>query len=231
MKRFYTTVGLAEGADGFGVLLDGRRLKTPAKRPLALPRRGLAEALAAEWQAQEGEIRPDTMPLMQLVSTAMDRVLDAREAVIEETAKYAATDLLCYRASEPRELVERETRLWQPLLDWASLRFDAPLRVTQGLTPIGQPADSLKALRAAVASLDLLALTGVADLTASCASLVLALAVFERRISADEACAAALIEETYQIERWGEDAEAAVRRRRIIAAIQAAAQFLSLVGG
>ncbi len=230
MKRFYKEVTAAEIEGGFGIKLDQRNLRTPAKRPLILPTAPLAEALAEEWAAQADEIRPDTMPLMKLVGTALDLVADRPDAVIDEAANYAGTDMLCYRADAPAKLVARQARLWQPHLDWAALRFDAPLRVTTGIVPVAQPGASLKALRAALAAYDTLPLTAVADLTALCGSLVLALAITEGRLDADAAFEAAMLDESFEIEQWGEDAEASRRRARQRRDIAAAARLLALLG-
>ena len=229
MKRFYKTVGTVAVEGGFGITLDDKALKTPAKASLVLPTEALARAIADEWDAQVDVIRPHGMRLMQLASTALDRVSIHRLAVVEEAAGYAASDLLCYRAEAPQELVAREVQLWQPLLDWAMVRFDAPLTVTSGIVHVDQSAASLKALRAVLLALDPLTLTAVADLTAACGSLVLALAVWDGRIDADAAAAATLIDETVQNERWGEDYEAKARRERLISDIQAAGRFLMLL--
>lgn len=229
MKRFYQHVTVDAAEAGFGVRLDGTVLLTPARRKLALPTRALAEALAAEWAAQGAEIRPATMPLMALIATAIDRIADNPGATAAEAAKYAGTDLLCYRAEYPDSLVRRERELWQPLLDWAADRFDAPLRVTAGIVPIAQPPDSLKALRAVLDGMDPLALSAVAALTSSSGSLIVALALWDGRLGAAGAIAASLIDESFQTERWGEDAEAAARRRRIEADIAAGAQMLALL--
>jgi len=229
MKRFYTHVAVTDSAGGFGLALDGKALRTPAKRALALPTRALAEALAAEWAAQGEIIRPDTMRLMALASTAIDLVADRPAAIAAEAASYAGTDLLCYRAERPDSLVRRERALWQPLLDWASARFDAPLRATAGIVPIEQPADSLKALRAVLNELDAFTLAAIADLTAASGSLILALALWDGRLDAAGVYDAAVLDEGFQNERWGEDAEAMVRRRRLDADIQAGARFLALL--
>jgi len=229
MKRFYTSVATVAVEGGFGITLDGKALKTPAKGPLVLPTEALARAIADEWDAQTETIRPGSMRLMQLASTALDRVAHHHRAVVDEAAGYAASDLLCYRAEAPESLVAREVQLWQPLLDWAMVRFDAPLAVTSGIVHIEQPAASLKALKAALLDLDPLTLTAVADLTAACGSLILALAVWDGRIDADAAAAATLIDETVQNERWGEDEEARDRRERLIRDIRAAGKFLTLL--
>jgi chaperone required for assembly of F1-ATPase len=229
MKRFYQTVAVVPVEGGFGIALDGKPLKTPAKGSLVLPTERLAAAIAAEWDAQAETVKPQTMRLMQLASTALDRVALHRLAVVEEAAGYAASDLLCYRAEGPDGLVAREAALWQPLLDWAMVRFDAPLVVTSGIVHVDQPEASLKALRAVLAEMDALTLTAVADLTAASGSLVVALAVWDGRLDGAGAAAAALIDETVQNERWGEDAEAKVRRDQLVADIHAAARFLTLL--
>lgn len=229
MKRFYQTVAVTEGDDGFGVTLDGKTLRSPGKAALALPSRALAAAVAAEWDAQGEAIKPDTMPLMALASTAIDLPAGKRDVVAAEAANYAGTDLLCYRAERPDSLVERERAVWQPLLDWAADRFDAPLRVTAGIVPVEQPADSLKALRAVLDGLDVPTLVAVADLTSCCGSLILALAIWDGRLDAAGAVAATELDEAHQNERWGEDAEALVRRRRVERDIRAGADFLRLL--
>lgn len=231
MKRFYTNVAAVPVEGGFGIALDGKPLKTPAKSPLVLPTAALAEAIAGEWDAQVEVIKPHTMRLMQLASTALDRVALHHAAVVEEAAGYAASDLLCYRAEAPDSLVAREAALWQPLLDWAMIRFDAPLAVTSGIVHVAQPPASLKALRAVLLDLDALTLTAVADLTAACGSLVVALAVWDGRLDGAGAAEATLIDETVQNERWGEDYEAKARRERLVADIHAAARFLTLLKG
>lgn len=229
MKRFYTAVTVTADPEGFRIRLDGKELRSPAKRPLPLRNAGLAEAIAAEWAAQGEEIRPQSMPLMRLASTACDLVRDRSAQIAAETGRYAETDLLCYRAEWPEDLRARQQALWQPLLDWAALRFDAPLAVTGGIVPVAQPAASLAALRLQLAALEPLTLAAVADLTASCGSLVLALAIWDGRLDAAQATEAALLDERFQAERWGEDAEAEARLRDIAASIEAGARFLQLL--
>lgn len=236
MKRFYkqvSVVAVPGGGDvgGWEVRLDGRVLRTPAKKPMVLRQEALARALAAEWDAQIEEIVPPSMPMMQLVATAMDRVMPDREAIVAAVAAYAETDLLCYRAEHPADLVARQTRIWQPLLDWAALRFDAALMVHHGIMPRPQPAGACRALRAAVEELDDWALTAVEVATAACGSLVLALALMEGRIDAAEAFEASVLEENFQIEKWGEDPEATRRRAGLRADIVASRQFLDLLRG
>lgn len=229
MKRVYEQVSVAEVPGGYEVRLDGRPLRTPARAPLVLPRAALAQAIAEEWDAQTEEVRPHTMPIMQLASTAVDRIGPQRTGVIDAVAAYAETDLLCYRAEHPVELARRQAARWQPLLDWAALRYDAALTVYAGIMPRPQPRGACQALRAAVEALDDLMLAGLQNATACCGSLVVALALMEGRISADEAFEISQLDETYQIEQWGEDAEAARRRASLRADIAATERFFALL--
>jgi chaperone required for assembly of F1-ATPase len=232
MKRLYRNVEIvpAEGG-GYGVALDRRPIKTPAKRPLTVPNPALATAIAGEWEAQEGEIRPAEMPLTQLASTAIDRVAPQRDLVVRQVAAYAGTDLLCYRAAHPPELAARQHTVWQPLIDWAVLRYDAPLEVTAGVIPIAQSPASLRAFATAVAEQDDLALAALHLATGACGSLVIALALIEGRLDAEEAFTASQLDESFQIEAWGEDQEQARRRHALAGDIAAAARFLSLLDG
>ena len=157
-------------------------------------------------------------------------VKNKSEIFVAETADYASTDLVCYRADRQPALAARQHAVWQPLIDWASLRYDATLAVTSGIVPAEQPPATLGAFAAIVAAQDEFRLTALHNLTASCGSLVIALALFEGRLDADAAFAASQLDETFQIEAWGEDGEAATRRRNIAADIEAAAQFIALLG-
>jgi len=221
-------VEAADGA-GFRVTLDARPVPTPAAAPLLLPSRTLAEAVADEWRHQGDRVVPATMPLMRLACTGIDRVAPHRAAVIDEVAGFAATDLVCHRAEAPPALVARQTRTWQPLVDWAARRYDARLRVAAGVMPRPQPPPALAALRAAVAARGDLALAGLWSLTAACGSLVIALALAEGRLDRDAAFAAAQLDESFQIERWGEEPAATRRRAAIGAEIDVADRFLRLL--
>jgi chaperone required for assembly of F1-ATPase len=231
MKRFYKKAGTVPAAHGHGVTLDGRLVKTPGKRDLVVPGAALAVAVAAEWDAQQGEIRPAAMPLTRLAGTTIDRHPAQRQAVVRQVAAYAGTDLVCYRAARPPALAARQEAVWQPLIDWAAGRYAAPLVVTAGVFPASQPAASLAAFAAAVAEYDDFALTALHAATAACGSLVTALALLERRLDAAAAFAASQLDESFQIEGWGEDAEQAQRRAAIAADIAAAARFLALLRG
>lgn len=226
MKRFYCQASVDQGDQGHRVLLDGRPLRTPAKRPLVTPTVGLARAIAAEWQAQGELIQPATLRLTRLASTAVDRMPALRAAAIDEAAGYAGTDLLCYRASEPLELVQRQQHAWQPLLHWAAATYSVRLTVTTSMLPAEQPAAARERLRAAVASLEDWTLVGVHAATTALGSLVLGLALLRGRVEAQQALAASLLDELFELERWGRDAETERRHAALCRDVAAAATFL-----
>jgi len=231
MKRFYrdTTIDKADG--GHLVLLDGKPMRTPAKSVLVVPTQGLAEAIAAEWRdvPDKADIDASHLPLTRLAATGIDRVATQRAQVVDDTSKYAGSDLLCYRASDPASLVKRQGEAWQPLLDWAARRYGAKLIVVAGTNFVDQPADALSRLREAVAAHSDLALAALYNLTHTAGSLVVALAVAEQHLSSSEAFAAAQLDELYQMERWGEDPIAARRHAGIRRDLEAGARFLSLL--
>lgn len=229
MKRVYRLVASEEAAGGHAVTLDGKRMRTPGRRELLLPTAALAAAVAAEWDAQIDEIRPATMPLTRLAATAIDRTADQRDQTIAETAGYAGTDLLCYRADHPPALAERQHAAWQPLLDWAAERYAARLEVTAGIIPKRQSPAALARFTETVATYDNFRLTGLHTATAACGSLIIALALAEGRLAAAEAFSLSQLDETFQIEAWGEDAEARQRREALAADIEATARFLTLL--
>lgn len=233
VQRFYkaVTVGAAELAAGpaFRILLDNRAVRTPGRAEGLLPTRAVAEAVAGEWAAQHDVLDPQSMPLTGLAWTALDRVRPARAEIVEAVAACAAHDLLCYRAEGPVDLAARQQALWQPLLDWLALTFDAPLAVTAGIVSVEQPPAALAALTRAVAAHDDFALAALSAATAATGSLAIALALVEGRISSEGAFAAARLDESYQMERWGDDAEAARRRAAIRAELAAVERFVALL--
>lgn len=233
-KRFYKTAAV-EPCDppeaGFLVVLDGRPIKTPAKAALALPNRALAEALAAEWAAQDEEVDPRAMPLTALACTAIDWVRPKRERIVEEIAAYGGHDLLCYRAEAGSDLAARQQEAWQPLLDWAARELDAPLAVTTGIVSVPQPEAALAALHRAVVGLGEMELVALNGAVTAAGSLIIGLAMSRGRIGPESAFEAAQLDETYQIERWGEDPDAARRREGLGAELHAAARFLNLLRG
>lgn len=231
LRRFYDAATAAESEDGFVVHLDGRPVRTPGGRFLLLPSRPLAEAIAAEWQAQVETVKPATMPLTQLSSTALDRVGPERETITGYLMAYAGTDLLCYRAEFPTDLAERQSTAWQPLLDWAAETLKAPLVSTVSVLAVTQPDHAVAALAAHLDGQDAWRLTAIQAAAAATGSLVLALALAEARIDAETAWSLSQLDETFQIEQWGEDAEATARRTALKGDIAAAERLLALLGG
>lgn len=231
MKRFYKQTGVGTAEGGWQILLDGRPMRTPAKAILIVPTQALADAIAAEWQAvpDKAEIKVAHLPLTRLAATALDRVTSQRAQVIEDIAKYSESDLVCYRASDPESLVKRQEQVWQPLLDWVAQRYDARLMVGHGTAFVSQPPSALSALHDAVTGHGDVALSALYNLTHIAGSLVIALAVAEGRLSAEEAYAAAQLDELFQIERWGEDPLATQRLAGIRGDIAACARFLALL--
>lgn len=229
MKRFYKETAVDRFEDGHRVLLDGKPMRTPAKAVLVVPTRTLAEAIACEWGdiPEKAEIGASHLPLTRLAATGLDRVTHQRDQVIADTAKYAESDLLCYRATDPPSLVERQRTAWQPLLDWSARHYGAPLVVVAGTSFVTQPAASVASLRAAVAAHSDLALSALYNLTHIAGSLVIALAVAEGRLTAEQAFDTAQLDELYQIERWGEDPIAAERHAGIRRDLAAGARFLA----
>jgi chaperone required for assembly of F1-ATPase len=231
MKRFYKETAVDLGDGGHRILLDGRPMRTPAKAVLVVPTRALAEAIAAEWGAvpDKADINVSHLPLTRLAATGLDRVTGQRARVIEDTAKYAGSDMLCYRASEPEILVKRQQETWQPLLDWAAERYGARLVIVEGLAFVEQPADAVAPLREAVAAHSDLGLSALYNLTHISGSLIVALAVAEGHLSVADAFAAAQLDELYQIARWGEDPIATKRHEGISHDLEASARFLALL--
>jgi chaperone required for assembly of F1-ATPase len=226
-KRFWKTAEVVRMDAGYTVHLDGRAVKTPAKNPLMLPTRTLADLIAAEWDAQTGKINPETMPMTRRANSALEKVAPNRAAVIAELAGYGASDLLCYRAQSPAELVARQAAGWQPWLDWAAHDLSAPLRVTAGIVHVDQPSDSLTNLHSHVAQFDNFTLAGLHDLVAITGSLILALAMAKGHLTADQGFALSRIDEVYQAELWGVDADAARLESAKSAALAAALSFLN----
>lgn len=229
MKRFWEAARIVEDPRGWSVLLDDRPVRTPAKCACIVPTKTIAEAIAQEWDAQEGEIRPLEMPMTRAVATCLDRVAPEIDAVRATVAAYGGTDLLCYRAEHPPELARRQSAGWDPLLGWAEAAFGARLILTAGVMPVTQPPESVQSLAAAVDRHDAWELTALAEMTTISGSLVLALAVTAGRLDPAEAWALSRIDEAWNIEQWGEDAEAAAQTARREADFHRAARFLELL--
>ncbi|WP_181707428.1 ATP12 family chaperone protein [Chthonobacter rhizosphaerae] len=226
-KRFYKEASVTAGEGGFAVQLDGRPVRTPARRTLFLPTEALAAAVAKEWADQGLYVDPGTMHLTRLANSAIDGVADQTDAVADDVAKYAGSDLLFYRADGPERLVERQTELWDPIVAWGEQRFGVRLRLAEGVMPVEQDAAVLAAVRNAVPR-DPFVLSGLHAMTTLMGSVLLAFAVLERRIGLDEAWTAAHVDEDWNIELWGEDEEAAERRAYRRAEFAAAASLAGL---
>jgi chaperone required for assembly of F1-ATPase len=231
-KRFYTAVTIggpeATGA-GYRILLDGKTVRTPAKALLAVPTRALADAVAAEWEAQRGHIDAAAMPLTRLVNSGLDGVRGREAQVRADIAQYAASDLLCYRAPQPEQLACRQAELWDPILAWSREALGAPFVVAEGIMPVAQPEAAKAALARALADHDAFALAALHVMTTLTGSALLALAHARGRLGCEEAWVAAHVDEDWQISRWGEDEEAAARRQRRWAEMQAAGRMIALL--
>jgi chaperone required for assembly of F1-ATPase len=228
-KRFYEEARSAPRGEGFEILLDGRSIKTPKKFPLMLPTHALAEGIAEEWARQGERIDPATMPLTKLANTAIDGIAGREAEVRADIVKYAASDLLCYRAEGPDGLVQRQAAAWDPVLDWAREALGARFILAEGVMPVTQPAQTLGMVAAALESLDAFRLAGLHVMTTLMGSALLALAHAHGRLTAEEAWNAAQVDEDWQIEQWGEVAEAAARRRRRWEEMRAASRLLQLI--
>jgi chaperone required for assembly of F1-ATPase len=225
MKRFWTGVSVVDG----GVLLDGKPVRTPGRLPLVLRTPQLAEAVAAEWRAVDGEIDPRAMRLTGLANAAIERIAPAPEVFAAGLASYAETDLLCYRADEPAELVARQAAMWDPPLDWARGRYDVHFTIATGIVHQAQPPATVTRLAEALGAQDAWTLAALSPIVTLTGSLVLALALAEAAIDPDAAWDAAELDATWQAERWGQDAQAAeaLAARRV--EYDAAVAFLRLI--
>jgi chaperone required for assembly of F1-ATPase len=229
MKQFWKEVSVERKGDGWAVWLDGRPVKTPARAALVVPNSTLADAIADEWRGIEEKIEPRAMALTGLANAAIDRVATDRQGFAKGLANYAEADLLCHRAESPRALIERQAEHWDRLLAWARRRYDVDFVVTSGLMHVTQPPATVERLSHSVAALDSFRLAGLSPLVTIGGSLIAALAVLEKAVTADEAWNAVSIDDRWQLEQWGADTEAEAvlenRRRDFLAA----ARFLELL--
>jgi len=228
-KRFYERAHATEETAGWSVRLDERLLKTPAQRELLLPVAALAEAVAEEWTAQTEDIRPHTMPLTQLAFTAVDRVGPERAAIVEQTARFGETDMVCYRADEPPDLVVMQAEVWDPVLDWARGEFGVDFRLTTGIVPVSQPEETVPRLAERLDTLDDYRLAAVTLAAQASGSLLVALAMTSGALATDDAVVAAQLDETFQARLWGLDYEAEMRLAGLAGDIRTAARFLRLL--
>lgn len=229
MKRFWTEVTVETADGGFTIRLDKRPLRTPSKTPFLLPTRALAEAVAAEWAAQGVRVNPDEMPMTRAANTTIDRLTPEYDAVAAIISAFGTTDLICYRAPHPVRLIKRQSSAWDPLAAWAAEELGAPLVVVTGVTHVAQSADSLARLDAAVRAHRPWELTALHDLVSISGSLVIGLAVSRGHLDAATAWPISRIDEAWQAEQWGEDAEAAAVADRRRVDFTNAARLLELV--
>lgn len=229
MKRFWKDVTVQREVDGWGVRLDGRSLKTPARADIWLPAEALAEAIGEEWRGVEETVNPGALPLTGLANAAIDRIQPDRAAFAAGLARYAEADLACYRAEGPRALVERQEEDWDKLLAWARRRYDVDFAITSGVVHVAQSTAMVERLSHAVASLDAFRLAGLSPMVTIGGSLVAALGVLEKAMTVHQAWQAVSLDDRWQLEQWGSDAEAEAaldnRRRDFLAA----ARFLHLL--
>ena len=230
-KRFWKTSTVAELGDEWTVLLDGRPVRSPLKTQLVAPTKALADAIAAEWDAQEGEIKPLSMPLTRAANATLDRVIPQKAEVADMLADYGGSDLLCYRADSPVRLAERQAAAWDPLLSWCEDTYGAALKTTAGVLPVAQPEDALSVLSDAVHSCSAWELTALHEFVTLSGSLVIGLAVISGHRDAADVWTVSRIDELWQEEQWGPDEEATQVAANKKAAFLQAADFLGLIRG
>ncbi|MBB3972059.1 ATP12 family chaperone protein [Hansschlegelia beijingensis] len=227
-KRFYTQVEVLDEAGRFFVTLDRRKVRTPAKAALTFASPPLAEAVAEEWRAQQDVIDPRTMPLTRIANVAIDGVAPEREAVLAEIVKYASSDLVCYRADMPDRLVARQTEHWDPVLAFARDDLGARFVLAQGVMFVDQPEETLEAVRRALPRDDHFVLAALSTMTTLTGSALLALGVLRGWHTVEQAWAAANVDEGWNADLWGHDAEAAARQEARRVEMEAAARMIAL---
>ena len=229
MKRFWEEVAVTREGEGHGIALDGRPVRTPSRAALAVPTTRLAEAIADEWRAVKGDVKPRAMPLTGLANAAIDRVAPDSRAFAAGLSRYAISDLLCYRAEDEGPLLDRQRAAWDPLLSWARERYDIHFEVAAGVMPIAQPRATLARLEEAMAARSAFELAALSPIVTVTGSLVAALALAEAAEDAATIWRAARVDQDWQEELWGLDAlaEAATAAHR--ADFDAGARFLSLL--
>ena len=228
MKRFYKQVSTAPVTGGFGVLLDGRPVQTPARNALTLPTERLASAIAAEWQGQGEEVIATAMPLLRLANSVIDGVAVHRDATIDAILRFGENDLLCYRAHQPPDLAARQRQGWDPVLAWVRGQHGVEMTVAEGLTHVDQPPEALAGLRRVLEEFDAFTLGGLHVVASITGSTVLAVAVASDFVSGARAFELSRIDENYQTEKWGEDAEAVKRTAALAHELEKAVALIDL---
>lgn len=228
LKRFWKTAAPMEREDGFAIGLDGRGVKTPAKSELMVPTKALAQAISEEWDAQTEAVDPESMPLTRLANSALDKVTSQFDEVAAHLTEYGGSDLLCYRADGPEELICRQSEIWGGLLDWARTSVGVELIVQSGLMPVDQPKESLSVMAGITADFTPFELTAFHEFVTLSGSWVIGYAAFKKAQPVETLWECALLDELWQEEQWGEDEEAIETRAIKRQAFLTAAQFLDL---
>ena len=224
-KRFYKNAGVTDAPGGFAVMLDEKPIRTPSGRQVVAPVREIADAIAAEWNAQQETIDPLTMPLTRFANSVVEAVVDRIEAVTDDVAKYLGSDLLFYRAGHPEALVAREAALWDPVVFWAAEALGAHFILAEGIVHVRQPDSAISAARAALPA-DPWSISALHVVTTLTGSALLALALIRGVLDRDQVWAAAHVDEDWNIEKWGVDEEVAARRAARLVDFRAAADIL-----
>ena len=229
MRRFYKKVEKFQDNDRWVILLDGKSIKTPARQTLFLPTITLAENIVLEWEKQDPEIDPLTMPLTGYAYSAIDRSQPMKNQIINQICSYAQSDVLCYRVDKPIDLAERQEIEWQPILDWLSASRGIDLRVTSGINQVEQEPGVIELVKSNVSSFDQFQLTGLHAATIGSGSIVLGLALIDKFIDFEKIQELSSLEELYQMEKWGRDTETIQRHDALRQEIYNAGRFMELV--
>lgn len=231
MKRFWAAVTTEPGSAGWSIFLDGRLVKTPMKAPLHLPTEALAQAVAAEWDAQDGELDPAAMPMTRHANTALDRVRGQEPVMADQVTAFARGETLCYRSDGPDVLRQRQEAVWDDPLCWVANRLGHSFTVTHAVLPVEQPPALLAAVSAYARGLDLYSLTALLQAAGLTKSFCLAMALVEQYLQPHQIHALAHLEELYQMEQWGRDDEQAARLDGLASELDQLYQFFSLATG
>ena len=228
MKRFYKQVSVGTEGDWYTTLLDGRAIKTPEKRSCLMPTEKMAAEVAKEWDDQQEEVDPHSMPITKLANTAIDRVETRRDELLEELVKYAGSDQICYRAEHPKELIDLQDKIWNPLLEWVNGKLGINFKVARGIIFVEQDAADLAKVRAAFNALDSYKLTALHGMITVTGSVTIGYALYNGHLSLDEAWDAGHLDENFQISQWGTDDEAEERQENLKAELKNSYLFLQL---
>ncbi|GHF24627.1 ATPase [Kordiimonas sediminis] len=229
MKRFYKTVIVVPADGGHKIQLDGRDIRTPKRSTVVVPSERLATAMADEWAAQEDTIKPEDMHLNRLANTAIDRVATQKDAVVDELVGYAQSDLICYRADHPKELVARQAKEWDPVLDWVRDTFGVDLKTTTGVLHVAQSDQDVQRIKTAIDALDAYEVSGLHALTTGFGSVALALACLREGRDFEACWTASRVDEDFQRDKWGADAEADAVRNALYSELKVADKYLKLL--